>query len=252
MPVVRCVSPFLSMLSKDLSDSIVVVFDVFRASTTAVIALYRGFKYVIPVYDVSVGLVLARKLGAIVAGESHGVKIPGYDFSNSPYQFLYNVSPRKYLVLRSSNGTKAILSFGKNNIVLVGSIVNARFVASAIHKLLEEHDRDVYLVAVGRVKEGREKHVFEDKIGVGHVADYLSKLGLNLDRGCYSFVRMAYKFSPIREFLSSKLFKYFIFGLGCPFLKDMFVVAQLDSVPVVPILEKKNNLWVLKKFDFSD
>jgi 2-phosphosulfolactate phosphatase len=61
-----------------------VVIDVLRATSTIIVALSRGAARVIPVCDYDDSLALGRRLGAITVGERNGVKVDGFDYSNSP------------------------------------------------------------------------------------------------------------------------------------------------------------------------
>ncbi|MDH5770707.1 MAG: 2-phosphosulfolactate phosphatase, partial [Candidatus Bathyarchaeota archaeon] len=56
-----------------------VIIDVFRASSTIVVALASGAEAVYPVESVAEARLLALRLGALLAGERRGVKIKGFN-----------------------------------------------------------------------------------------------------------------------------------------------------------------------------
>src|SRR4051794_29291154 len=70
-----------------LRHGVAVVIDVLRASTMIVHALVAGCAEVIPCAEVDQARSLASGLpegSALLAGERHGVPIPGFDLGNSP------------------------------------------------------------------------------------------------------------------------------------------------------------------------
>ena len=213
-------------MGDSIKNGIAVVFDVFRASTTIIVALHRGFKYIIPVYDIEEGLKLARKYNAVTAGEDKGRKIKKYDYSNSPYQMLKKAKPRDYLVLRSSNGTRVIEGLDKSNIILVGALINARSVASAIEKLVRETGKNVYLIAAGKKGSRGVGKTLEDLLGVALVAKYLKEKGLFLHKSCQKILKYN-KLLPLLSVLLSKLIFKILSMLPSDFLKDMYIVFNL-------------------------
>ena len=226
-----------------IKNGIAVVFDVFRASTTIIVALHRGFKYVIPVYDIEEGLKLAKKYNAVAAGEDKGRKIKKYDYSNSPYQILKKAEPRDYLVLRSSNGTRVIEELDKSNIILIGALINAEFVADAIKKLVKETGRNVYLIAAGKKGKRGVGKTLEDLLGIALVAKYLKEKRLVLHKSCREALKYN-KLLPMLNVLLSKLIFKVLSIFPSDFLKDMYIVSKTNEIDVVPILDRKRNVLI--------
>jgi 2-phosphosulfolactate phosphatase len=71
----------------DVNDSIVVIIDVFRATSTMATALYNGAQKVIPVAGVEDCIMIGQKLNAITAGERDGKIIEGLQHGNSPAEY---------------------------------------------------------------------------------------------------------------------------------------------------------------------
>ncbi|MGQ4891281.1 MAG: 2-phosphosulfolactate phosphatase [Candidatus Njordarchaeia archaeon] len=240
MSKVFCVTHFTDDLGETIRGKIAVVFDVFRASTTIVAALYRGFKYVIPVYDIEEGLEIAKKYDAVTAGEDGGRKIKEYDFSNSPYQMLKRAEPRDYLVLRSSNGTRVIKGLDESNIVLIGALINAKNVADSVKKIVDQTGKDVYLIAAGKKGRRGVGKTMEDILGVALVAKYLKEKGLELDSTCEKMIKYN-KYLPILKFLLSKIIFRALSLFPSDFLKDMYIVSKIDKIQITPILDREKN-----------
>ena len=71
----------------DVSNTIVVVIDVLRATSTIATALYNGAKEVIPVDSVERCIQLGRELECITAGERDGHVAPGLQYGNSSFEY---------------------------------------------------------------------------------------------------------------------------------------------------------------------
>lgn len=111
----------------DVSNSIVVIIDVFRATSTIATALYNGASKVIPVDNVEQCIATGKNLiNSITAGERDGKIIPGLQYGNSPAEYYREFIQGKTLVLTTTNGTRLLhmaLSKGASE-VITGSFPN--------------------------------------------------------------------------------------------------------------------------------
>src|SRR3954467_11586619 len=101
-----CSSPRLFDLYEH-ANSIVVVIDVLRATSSICVALEHGAERIIPVRDVEE----ARKYkmrGFVIAAERDGEMIEGFDFGNSPFSFMGENVKGKSIAFTTTNGTQAI------------------------------------------------------------------------------------------------------------------------------------------------
>ena len=71
----------------EVKDTIVVVIDVLRATSTIATALYNGAGAVVPVDDISKCIDLGKSLNGITAGERDGKIADGLEFGNSPFEY---------------------------------------------------------------------------------------------------------------------------------------------------------------------
>lgn len=127
----------------DVSDNIVVIIDVFRATSTIATALYNGAKRVIPVDVVDKCIEIGMQTGGITAGERDGKIIPGLAHGNSPAEYPRSYIEGKTLVLTTTNGTKLLhmaLNKGAAEVV-TGSFPNL----SAVCKYLVSQQKNVIL-----------------------------------------------------------------------------------------------------------
>jgi 2-phosphosulfolactate phosphatase len=127
----------------DVNDSIVVIIDVFRATSTITTALYNGARNVIPVAGVEDCIAIGKKLNAITAGERDGKIIPGLQHGNSPAEYPRSFIEGKTLVLTTTNGTKLLhMALNKSaSEVITGSFPNL----SAVCDHLTSNNKNVIL-----------------------------------------------------------------------------------------------------------
>ena len=118
--------------------------DVLRATSTIVQALDAGYRTVYCCAEVEEARALKEELGdAVLGGERGGDPLPGFDFGNSPLEYL---SPQaEEVVITTTNGTRAVVGAANCDLVLVGSMLNLDAVAAAAR----ERDEDVEVVCAG-------------------------------------------------------------------------------------------------------
>ena len=112
-----------------------VIIDVFRAFTAECYMKKAGAARILPVGQVET----ARRLQAehpdwILCGERHGVRLPGFEFGNSPTQFDEADVTGRTIVHTTSAGTQGIANASGATEVLTGSLVDAAAIARYIRK----------------------------------------------------------------------------------------------------------------------
>ena len=110
----------------DLSGTVVVIIDVFRATSTIATALHNGASRVIPVDSVEQCIRIGNDTGGITAGERDGKVIPGLLYGNSPAEYPRSFIENKTLVLTTTNGTRLLHKALQNGAaeVITGSFPN--------------------------------------------------------------------------------------------------------------------------------
>lgn len=125
-----------------------VIIDVYRACTTAAVAFEQGAESIILVDDPQKALNLKdRGPGRLCMGEVGGVKIPEFDFGNSPYEISRIDLQGKTLVQSTSAGTKGVVAAKSADRIFVTGLVNSGATATTI---LHTAPSAVSLVAMGR------------------------------------------------------------------------------------------------------
>lgn len=150
----------------NLQNAVVVIIDVFRATTTIATALYNGAARVIPVAEVEECKRLGNEIiGSITAGEREGKVIEGLQYGNSPTEYPREFIEDKTLVLTTTNGTKLLhMAFAKGCAnVVTGSFANL----SAVCDYVIAQDKNVILGCSG----WKERFNLEDTLLAGAVID---------------------------------------------------------------------------------
>lgn len=153
-----CLSPALLHLY-DISNSIVVIIDVLRATSTIATALNNGAKEIIPIDNVAECIRLGKELNAITAGERDGQVAEGLQYGNSPFEYPTEFIAGKTLVLTTTNGTKLLhmaLANGATEII-TGSFPN---ISAVCTHLLAENKNVVLACAAWKDKVNIEDTLF--------------------------------------------------------------------------------------------
>ena len=110
----------------DVSNSIVVIIDVLRATSTIATALFNGAKCIIPVDSVAECIRIGKQIEGITAGERDGKVAEGLKYGNSPFEYPASFVKGKTLVLTTTNGTRLLhMALASNaKAIVTGSFPN--------------------------------------------------------------------------------------------------------------------------------
>lgn len=166
-----CLSPAL-LPSFDLSETIAVVIDVFRATSSICYGLANGAEAIIPVAEVEECLAY-RDRGFLLAAERDGKVVEGFDFGNSPFSYTAERVKGKTVVLTTTNGTRAIQQCQQAKHIVIGAFGNIDVLAD----WLGARQEDVLCVC-----SGWKNHVnLEDTAFAGALVSRLENEGTELD-----------------------------------------------------------------------
>ena len=233
-----CLSPALIDLY-DITNSVVVIIDVLRATSTITTALYNGATSVVPVSSVATCIELGEKLGGITAGERDGKVADGLSYGNSPFEYPRSFVENKVLVLTTTNGTKLLhmaLDRGAPE-VITGSFPNI----TAVCEHLINSDKDVFLgCAAWKDRVNLEDTLFAGAV-ISRIKDHFnihcdsSKLAENMfqEAGDYRF-----------EFMKKREATHYHRLMRYNLEKDIRYCLSDDGANVLPIF-KGDRLVVL-------
>ncbi len=157
---------FDALRLRDLTQTVCVVFDVLRATTSMVTALANGAAAIIPVADIPEALNLRRHDPAILlAGERDGLRIQAdlaggspFDLGNSPSEFTPERVLGRIIAMTTTNGTRALRACAHARTVLVSCFLN-----------LSQKPANLLLVCSGTY----EQAAYEDALAAGALCDRL-------------------------------------------------------------------------------
>lgn len=117
-----CFSPELIHLH-ELEGKIVVVVDIFRATSTMVAALAHGITEIKTFAELEECRAMANH-GYLIAGERDGLTAPGFEMGNSPVAYLNGDFAGRKLAMTTTNGTQAIHKSAGALEILIGAFPN--------------------------------------------------------------------------------------------------------------------------------
>lgn len=156
--------------SGDLSDTVCVVLDIFRATTSIVTAMANGCEAIIPVLSAAEAQNLAQQDGAyLLAGERQSIKLDGFDLGNSPFEFSGDKVKGRQIIMTTTNGTAAVKATEGACRTLIGSFLNAEAVCAQA----KQYGKDILIVCAGT--DGLFS--LEDALCAGYMVELLAQAG---------------------------------------------------------------------------
>lgn len=223
-----CLSPALLHLY-DTNGAVVVIIDIFRATSTITAALHNGARCVIPVASVSECITIGESIpGSITAGERDGKIAEGLQYGNSPLEYPAHFIKNKTLVLTTTNGTRLLHMVEGAADIVIGSFLNLHAICNY---LLSQNKRVVLGCA-----SWKDKFNLEDTLFAGAVVNELQH-AFEVNDDSARAARHLYQSSHganLIDFLkdSSHYRRLSAFGLQ----KEMEYCVTPNQHPVVPVL----------------
>jgi 2-phosphosulfolactate phosphatase len=162
---------------RDLRETVCVVLDVLRATSTMVTALAHGADSILPAADIPEALALKRRFpDALLAGERDGLRIRAhltggveFDLGNSPAEFTPELVRGRQIIMTTTNGTRALRACAAARETLVGALLNLDALVAFLFRI---HPPRLLVVCSGTV----EQVSFEDTLVAGALCESVSSL----------------------------------------------------------------------------
>lgn len=169
MKVDICFSPALyPFYTENNAERIVIVVDIFRATTTMCAALKNGAKCIIPV--ASIDEAQAYKVKGYLVGAERNVKRCDFaDFGNSPFDYTADKVADKEVVFTTTNGTQAIEAASDSYALIIGAFSNI----SSVVEFCVSAKKDILILCAG----WNNRFNIEDTLYGGAVAHRLINRG---------------------------------------------------------------------------
>lgn len=119
----------------DPNTDLLVAIDVLRAFTTASYLFSVGVEEIILVPQVQEAFKLREEMpDSLICGEVNGIKVPGFDFGNSPSEIITKKVSGKRIIQRTSAGTQAVALNSKAGTTLTAALTNISATVRCIQK----------------------------------------------------------------------------------------------------------------------
>ncbi|WP_343533483.1 2-phosphosulfolactate phosphatase [Pedobacter sp.] len=222
-----CLTPALLDLYA-IENSIVVVIDILRATSSITYGIENGAEAIIPVMNVEDCLAYADQ-DYLLAAERNGEVVEGYDFGNSPFSYTAEKVAGKTIVLTTTNGTKAMhLAQERAYQVIVGSFLNL----SAVCDYLRKENKDVLLLCAG----WKDNFNLEDTLFAGAVVEQLqSDFSVADDSSVAALDMYQLAKENLRGYLQKSSHNHRLIKLNIE--EDVRFCLKIDVCKTIPVLQ---------------
>lgn len=216
----------------DLTNSIVVIIDILRATSTIATALYNGAKSVIPVDSVGRCIELGKQIEGITAGERDGKIAEGLEHGNSPFEYSREFIEGKTLVLTTTNGTRLLqmaLDRGAKEII-TGAFSNLSVVCD---HLMAMRQNVILGCAAWKDRVNMEDSLFAGAV-ISEVGRYFS---INCDSSHIAAAMYAEAKEDLFEYMKFKNASHYYRLMGFGLERDIRYCLRPDLANVLPQYE---------------
>jgi 2-phosphosulfolactate phosphatase len=223
-----CLTPALLPLY-NVEDYIVVIIDIFRATSSICYGIENGAEAIIPVSEVEeCAAYRERGFNYLLAAERNGEVVTGFDFGNSPFAYTAEKVAGKTVVLTTTNGTHALHLSRNAKKIVIGSFLNL----TALCNWLKTQDESILMVCAG----WKNNFNLEDTLFAGAVIEQLKGDGYVLDDPALAANDLfQIGKNDIGQYLSKTSHGERLKKLGIE--KDIAFCLQVDIATAIPILQ---------------
>lgn len=220
-----CLTPELLHLHR-VENSIVVVVDIFRATSCMVTGFAHGVAKILPVATLD-ECRRYQEQGYLTAAERDGLKPEGFELDNSPFSYMTSEVAGATVVVTTTNGTLAITRSREAVKVLVGAFLNLGTLAD----YLRGQQYDVLVLCAG----WKGKPNLEDTLFAGALVERLHEDFLVLEDSALMALRQ-YQLAKadLLGYVANSSHVRRLQRLGIH--KDIAYCLQPDLYDVLPIL----------------
>ena len=235
----------------ELRDKLIVVIDVLRASTTITYAMRAGAREIIPVATVEQAMKIVGNLhstSTVLCGERGGKRIEGFKLGNSPFEYTEEAVRGKALILTTTNGAVALTKAKYARECFVSSFVNLSATIEALAEIEGIASEHLVIICSGH----EEDFSLEDATCAGLL---ITRLNARINPGSAPLSDGARAALSIYQQYGSDIYRTLLESdhgrrlLELGFEQDIKAASQIDSVPLVPVLEQT---VIKKKLIFSE
>lgn len=229
-------TPYFPETEDQFKDSIVIMIDVLRASSTVCAALFNNAKEVISTETPEKAIKIYSSLSKesrFLGGERNSIKVDGFDAGNSPFEYTRDKVSNKSVILTTTNGTQIFQKAKFAEHKLVGAFVNFSAIIGFIKSKTQEKNHRISFLCAGT--NGRM--AYEDTLCAGAFIDEIHKFlpdysltdTADASKNLYNLHS-----ENMQEFIKQKQHPKSLIELGL--VDDVDFCLTKDSFPVVPVI----------------
>ena len=225
----------------ELAGKTAVAIDILRATTTIAHALAAGATEVRPYVDLEATRQAAKTLPGkvLLGGERGGVKIEGFDFGNSPAEYVAERVAAARIVFTTTNGAKAIWRCRQAARVYVAAFVN---LSATVERLSQQPAVEILCAGTnGEISR-------EDVLMAGALADRLETSSMTLGNDQARLARDAWRAAKaetpqaLAETLHETQGGRNLIALGMQ--ADLRRAAAIDRFPQTPVWDAETGIVI--------
>lgn len=213
------------------AHGLAVVIDIIRACSTAAYAFNAGAGQIILVGEVAEAFALRERFpGAALMGEVGGRPIEGFDYGNSPAEFVGVNLAGRTIIQRTSSGTQGVVNAQGATQIVMGSFVTA---SATVAYVKSQQPEVVTLLAMGA--QGGQKLAAEDE----SCSAYLAALLRDEKPDAHAALLKVWNSAVAPYFFGSPPPGFIPADIGC--------VTALDLFDFALVVERRDGLHVARK-----
>lgn len=228
------------------SNSVVLMIDVLRASTTIITALHNNAREVIITDTTEKAVKLYNTIdrgNAILAGERNGIKPDGFGAGNSPTEFTREKVENKIVILTTTNGTQIFTRAKESPCRVIAAFVNFSAVANYVLQRVQDDPAIHSIIIFAAGNKGRIS--YEDTLAAGAFVEHFhNALNCKLTDAAHlsKSIYQMYK-DNIKDFLKTTEHARLLSSLG--FEEDIEIATTIDLYSIIPYIDG-NSAKILK------
>ena len=236
--VTVCISPALYSFYAQ-KEAIVIIVDIFRATTSICAAFNNGARSIHTVATVEEAIQYKEK-GYLVAAERNVKKCDFADFGNSPFDFSHEKVADKEIIFTTTNGTQAVQMALDADEILIGAFSNI----TTLTNYCNSKKKNVLILCSG----WNNRFCLEDTLFAGALTEKLIKTGKFCSDSDATLAAL-----ELWKIAHPDLINYICSTEHYQRLKNNGLEDSVeycltnDTTPVLPVYDKINRIFILKK-----
>lgn len=233
-----------SATTTNFVNKLAIIIDVLRATSTMVTALANGCKAIIPVLtpeEAQKKCLLFPE--ALLGGERQAQRLEGFDFGNSPFDYVPEKVGGKRVIMTTTNGTRAIMACKDAPYICMASFLNLQSIVQAVQQKFSGNTELEGLVIL--CAGTNDRFDLPDTLCAGMLIDTLGPGCVLNDLGIAA--RMLYKSNEnfLTETILDTNHGQRLISLG--FEDDVIYCTTSNILPIIPVLIEDEIIWLTEE-----